>query len=165
MVRMTGLVLWELLRSLNGFGPSVLNVNLMFLASSLNSFRNLALKCFHACHQRSVTACHRPSCVLSMHARTSTWHPLGSRIEHVGDRSRADTTLLAYDFSSACNPLLPRPQEIGSTSWPSSSSSALSRVPRHPSLRDNQHSSCSDSRHNADSSASSHTCLDIEYSG
>ena len=45
MVRMTGQVLWELLRSLNGFIPSVLGANLTFLASSPNS-ENLSLNLF-----------------------------------------------------------------------------------------------------------------------
>jgi hypothetical protein len=47
MVRMTDQVLWELLRSPDGFIPSILIVNLTFLALSPNSFRNLALKHFH----------------------------------------------------------------------------------------------------------------------
>jgi hypothetical protein len=46
MVRMIGQVLCELLRSPNGFSPSVFSANLMFLASSPNN-GNLALKCFH----------------------------------------------------------------------------------------------------------------------
>jgi hypothetical protein len=45
----------------------------------------------------------------AMHARTSAGHPLGSRIAHVGDRSRAGFTLTVQDFSSTCNPLLPHP--------------------------------------------------------
>jgi hypothetical protein len=46
MVRMTGQVLCELLRSPNGFILMVLSVNLTFLASSLNN-GNVALKHFH----------------------------------------------------------------------------------------------------------------------
>jgi hypothetical protein len=46
MVRVTSQVLCELLRSPNGFIPSVLSVNLMFLALSPNS-GNLVLKRFH----------------------------------------------------------------------------------------------------------------------
>jgi hypothetical protein len=38
---------------------------------------------------------------------------------------------------------------------------ALSRVPHHPRLCNNRYSSCTDSRHSADSSTSSHTCPDI----
>ena len=69
MVRMTGHVLWELLRSPNGFIPSVLSANLTFLASSPNSFGNLASNRFHClpsegCRNlpssfiRSADACH-----------------------------------------------------------------------------------------------------------
>jgi hypothetical protein len=47
MVRMTGQVLCELLRSPNGFIPLVLSVNLTFLASSANYFENMAVNCFH----------------------------------------------------------------------------------------------------------------------
>ena len=46
MMRMTGKVLCEQLRSPNGFIPSVLSVNLTFLVSSPN-FWNLVLKRFH----------------------------------------------------------------------------------------------------------------------
>ena len=55
-----GQVLCLLLTILKGFIPSVLSANLIFLASSPNSFGNLALKLFHCLPSEGCRSLDRP---------------------------------------------------------------------------------------------------------
>jgi hypothetical protein len=94
MVRMTGQVPWELLRSSNGFIPSLLSTNLTFLASAPNSFVNLASKRFHCL---PLVGCHnlpssfmRSSYAYHDISLASTWFPNIARRRSITDRYHTD---------------------------------------------------------------------------
>ena len=165
MVWMTSQVLWELLRSPNGFIPSVLSANLTFLASSPNSFAYFASNLFHRLPSEGCRSLPSP-----LMCSTDACHDISLASSGFPNSARRRSITGRYHTDRA---------RLFLYTYPSSSSSSgtagiclvvffffcLLLAPCHPHRRDNQQSSCTDWRHSADSSASSHTCSDTGYSG